>query len=88
METQILIAVIIFTLGYLNASISTDLPGHLQRLGMQKEKEGHIDILKELPSPIEFFEKYVTPGRPAVFKGAAKKMPAFKNWDDEYLRYD
>ncbi|XP_065060405.1 bifunctional peptidase and arginyl-hydroxylase JMJD5-like isoform X2 [Rhopilema esculentum] len=62
------------------------LKGHLERLGLQRTPEGHVDILTELPSPVEFFEKYVTPGRPAVFKGAAKKMPAFKKWDDEYLR--
>ena len=63
-----------------------DLTGNLERLGLQRKSEGHIDILNALPSPVEFFEKYVKPGRPAVFKGAAKPMPAFQNWNDDYLR--
>ena len=58
----------------------------MEKLGMQRKSEGHIEILNELPSPVEFFEKYVKPGKPVVFKDAAKQMPAYKNWNDEYLR--
>lgn len=63
-----------------------NLQGHMERLGLQRKPEGHVEILNELPSPLEFFDKYVSPGKPVVFKGAAKEMPAFKNWNDEYLR--
>ena len=63
-----------------------DLQGHMERLGMQRKSEGHIEVLNGLPNPIEFFEKYIKPGKPVVFKGAAKEMPAFKKWNDEYLR--
>ncbi len=77
---------VLLALLMLNTASCSELAGHLQRLGNQREKEGHIDVLQELPSPLEFFQKYLKPGRPAVFKGAAKHMPAFKNWDDEYLR--
>ena len=67
-------------------SSDAEMRGHMEKLGMQRESQGHIEVLKELPSPVEFFEKYIEPGKPVVFKDAAKKMPAFKNWNDKYLR--
>ena len=70
----------------LGCSSNLDMQGHMEKLGMQRKSEGHIEILNELPSPVEFFEKYVKPGKPVVFKDAAKQMPAYKNWNDEYLR--
>ena len=76
-------------LGFIYLSLRThaDSPkGHLERLGNQGPKQGHIEVLDALPSPVEFFENYIVPGKPVVFKGAAKPMPAFKNWNDEYLK--
>eukprot|EP00794_Sanderia_malayensis_P009650 gene9650-10638_t len=70
----------------LDLALSSDLVGHLEPLGKQRPTEGHIEVLHDLPSPLEFYEKYVKPGKPVVFKDAAKPMPAFKEWTDEYLR--
>ena len=63
-------------------------PGHddLKPLGKQRITEGHIDVTDKLPSPVEFFEKYIDVGKPVVFKGVAKGMPAFQTWKDDYLR--
>merc|ERR1711959_737078 len=58
------------------------------------QHQGHIEIQNELPTPEEFFKQYVKPpksseyanvGKPVLWKGAAKKMPAFNLWTDEYL---
>lgn len=58
------------------------------------DPQGHIETREDLPTPHEFFVKYVRGaggpfhgvGKPVLFKGAAKKMPAFHLWTDEYLR--
>ena len=34
----------------------------------------------------DFFEDYIDNSRPVLFKGLAKKSPAFTLWDDEYLK--
>ena len=59
--------------------------GHLKPLGAHRPPEGDIDSLDAFPDPKTFYEKYVKVGRPVVFKGAAKGIPAFKRWTDEYL---
>lgn len=61
--------------------------GHMQPLGMHRDSEGHVDIFEadQLPSAAEFFNKYVKPRRPALFRNAAKVSPAFTKWTDEYL---
>jgi len=35
--------------------------------------------------PERFFNDYVISGTPVVFKGAARKFPAFSKWSDEYF---
>lgn len=62
-------------------------PGHLQPLGSHQNPEEPITELHEAPSPQYFFENFVKPGKPVLFKAAAKKMPSFSLWTDEYLRY-
>ena len=59
--------------------------GHLKPFGAHRPPEGDIDSLDAFPDPKTFYEKYVKVGRPVVFKGAAKGIPAFKRWTDEYL---
>lgn len=39
----------------------------------------------EVPSPQEFWRKYVKKRRPVVFRGAARNSPAFVKWTDEFL---
>ena len=59
--------------------------GHLKPFGAHRPPEGDIDSLDAFPDPKTFYEKYVKVGRPVVFKSAAKGIPAFKRWTDEYL---
>ena len=60
--------------------------GHLEPLGAQIPPVGEVFTTDEIPSPKDFFEQYVQPGKPVLFKGAATKMPAYNLWTDEYLR--
>ncbi|CAK0816134.1 unnamed protein product [Prorocentrum cordatum] len=56
--------------------------------------QGHVEVRDVLPTPAEFFTEYVRPkdgpfagvGKPVLFRGAAKRMPAYEKWTDEYLR--
>ena len=61
------------------------LPGHLQPLGSQVVPVGDVLTLAQVPSPEEFFNEFVKPGKPVLFKGAAIPTPAFKSWTDDYL---
>lgn len=61
-------------------------PGHLQPLGSQIAPVGDVLTIDVIPSPEGFFENYVKPGKPVLFKGAAAKSPAYELWTDEYLR--
>jgi len=60
-------------------------PGHLKPFGAHRPAEGDVDSLDALPDPKTFFEKYLKIGKPVLFRGAAKKIPAFKLWTDKYL---
>ena len=71
----------------LSSNTNGDLTGHLQPLGSQVPPVGDVLTLAEIPSPQEFFDKFVKPGKPVVFKGAATKTPAYELWTDDYLRY-
>ena len=45
------------------------------------------EVLDEIPSPKEFYEKYVKPEKAVVLKDIAKSWSAFRNFkSDEYLR--
>ncbi|CAE8584532.1 unnamed protein product, partial [Polarella glacialis] len=58
------------------------------------QPQGGIDVLDELPSPVDFYHQYLRNeggpfagiGKPVLFRGAARKMPAFQLWTDEYLK--
>ncbi|XP_041480491.1 uncharacterized protein LOC121427978 [Lytechinus variegatus] len=62
------------------------IPGHLQVLGKHRPPEGHIEILHELPSPREFWEKYARDGVPVLFRGMANNSLGVHRWTDDYLR--
>ncbi|XP_072036429.1 uncharacterized protein [Amphiura filiformis] len=80
--------IIVFPSIHSQSSQSTSaLPtGHLKPLGSHRPPDVEIDELNEVPSPREFYEKYVKHGRAVIFRGAAKESPGFKLWTDEYLR--
>ncbi|XP_078697158.1 uncharacterized protein LOC144925121 [Branchiostoma floridae x Branchiostoma belcheri] len=64
----------------------SELPrGHGEELGRHRDPEGHIPVLHDMPSPLEFWEKYASQRKPVLFKGVAKNFPAFSLWTDEYL---
>lgn len=47
------------------------------------------DIFNDLPMKyyiLDFFEHYITPGRPFLLKSGAKNQAAFKKWTDEYMK--
>jgi hypothetical protein len=71
----------------LSSNTNGDLTGHLQPLGSQVPPVGDVLTLAKIPSPQEFFDQFVKPGKPVVFKGAATKTPAYELWTDDYLRY-
>lgn len=60
-------------------------PGHLEPLGSRQVKK-QIETLTSYPSPTDFFEKYIKPGRPFLLKDGAKDQPAFKLWNDDYMK--
>ena len=41
--------------------------------------------LPRIDSPASFYEEYFLPGRPVVVTGAARSMPAWQRWTDDYL---
>lgn len=87
---------IILALGLFNvSSSSTNLDGltsgvpvgHLKPLGSHRPPEINlVDDLQEMPSPEEFWTKYVLPSKAVVLRGAAKHGKAFTQWTDDYLK--
>jgi len=60
-------------------------PGHLQPLGSHRPQSG-VEIVNDFPEPHDFFKNYVDKSVPLLIQGAAKKSPAFKLWEDDYLK--
>ena len=71
-----------------NSSDSVHVPaGHLKPLGSHRPPETSlVDDLQEMPSPQEFWTKYVRPSKAVVLRGAARQGKAFTQWTDEYLK--
>ena len=64
-----------------------DVPkGHLQPLGSHRPAEGSVETLDFVPSPSEFYDAFVVPSKPVIFKGAGKASRGFYQWTDDYLR--
>jgi len=57
-------------------------PGHDLPLGSNIEPLKVLE-LKYLPNPVEFFDSFVKPSRPVVFRGAAKKFPHFEKFSND-----
>lgn len=60
-------------------------PGHLQPIGNSGPVHP-IDHVDGFLPPKVFIEKYLKKNRPLLMRGAAKASPAFKLWNDAYLR--
>ncbi|XP_013411943.1 jmjC domain-containing protein 5 [Lingula anatina] len=72
--------------GHVAICFAEEIPGHLQYLGSHRPAEGTIGIKDFWPDPATFYNNYIKPGKPLLFKGKAKGIPAFNLWTDEYLR--
>ena len=67
--------------------VSSEVPvGHLLPFGEHRPAEGSIDVEDGLIDPEMFYNQYFKEKKPVLFKGGAKNMPAFKLWNDDYLR--
>lgn len=91
MAVQYLLLSVILSLTLIvsvNSSDSLRVPvGHLKPLGSHRPPETNlVDDLQEMPSPQEFWTKYVRPSKAVVLRGAAKHGRAFTQWTDEYLK--
>ena len=80
--------VCVFYVSLTKSESLSDPPGHLQPLGSHMAPEGQITTVSvdNIPPPEVFFQNHVLPGKPLLFRGAAKQMPAYSLWTDEYLR--
>jgi len=56
----------------------------LQPLGKQSTQRPIAQVDGWL-EPAHFFNNYVVPGVPVLFKGAAKQFPAYEKWTDEFF---
>lgn len=61
--------------------------GHLQPLGSHQQPGSPVKSVEDVPTPEDFFNNYAFPGVPLLFKGAAKRIPAYSKWTDEYMKY-
>lgn len=68
-------------------TVSEYVPGHLKPLGHHRKSLGGVTILKEFPSPTDFYENYIAKSEPFVVKGVLEngQFPAYKLWTDQYL---
>ncbi|XP_065174434.1 uncharacterized protein LOC135804481 [Sycon ciliatum] len=60
--------------------------GHKMKLGSHRPMEGRVETIDYVPHPIDFYEEYSVGSKPVVLKGAARDMPAFKFWTDNYMK--
>ncbi|XP_076305315.1 bifunctional peptidase and arginyl-hydroxylase JMJD5-like isoform X2 [Tachypleus tridentatus] len=62
-------------------------PGHLKPLGFhQPPIPDGVTEMFEFPSPQQFWKEFVQASKPVIFRGVAKKLPAFSLWTDDFLR--
>jgi len=60
--------------------------GHMRPLGWQRETDGPIREIEEMPNTREFYEDYISKNLPVVFREGIKDAPSFTTWeDDTYL---
>eukprot|EP00794_Sanderia_malayensis_P000341 gene341-974_t len=82
----LLVSSIASTLGEVSLSGDPSLfPGHLKPIGTGRP-QGNVAVVDEYPQPDDFFKNYVAKSVPLLIRGAATKSPAFKLWQDDYLK--
>ena len=63
------------------------MKGHLQPFGFHRKSEGDIDNVSGFLDAFEFYQSYVYPQKPVIFRGAAKELSIYALWTDQYLRH-
>ncbi|XP_031563461.1 tRNA wybutosine-synthesizing protein 5-like [Actinia tenebrosa] len=58
--------------------------GHLEPI-FSYGKRHQVEVFEGFPTPKQFFQDFVSPSKPVLFKDAAKRSPAYKLWNDEYF---
>ncbi|XP_063434150.1 uncharacterized protein LOC134715718 [Mytilus trossulus] len=68
-------------------TVCENVHGHLKPLGHHRKSLGGVTILKEFPSPTDFYENYIAKSVPFIVKGVLEngQFPAYKLWTDQYL---
>ena len=85
------LCILIFSLLYLKTPTADEsaeilIPkGHLEPLGSHRAPDA-IEERYDIPTPLEFWSKYVKVSKPVVLRGAAKQSKGYKLWTDDYLR--
>ena len=60
--------------------------GHMMPIGSNSELLD-VEVRDVLPGPTEFYNNYVRPSRPVLFRGLAKRFASFENMkSDAYLK--
>jgi lysine-specific demethylase 8 len=59
---------------------------HADYIGLQSGPQKGIDVVDGFIVPEQFFNKFVIPGKPVLFRGAARTFPAFTKWTDQYFK--
>eukprot|EP00112_Aurelia_sp_Birch-Aquarium-sp1_P001864 Seg1202.12 transcript_id=Seg1202.12/GoldUCD/mRNA.D3Y31 product="Lysine-specific demethylase 8" protein_id=Seg1202.12/GoldUCD/D3Y31 len=62
-----------------------ELLGHLKQYGLQRPPEGPVVEFQQPLTADKFWENFVKPHKPLVYRQAINKSPALKLWTDEYL---
>eukprot|EP00794_Sanderia_malayensis_P019472 gene19472-21395_t len=82
-QTTLTLAAILIS--FVSATIDPKLlPGHLKPFGAHMSPEP-VEESEEIPDAKTFFNEYVLPSKPIVFRGAAKKFKAYSHWTEDYL---
>eukprot|EP00794_Sanderia_malayensis_P019471 gene19471-21394_t len=82
-QTTLTLAAILIS--FVSATVDPKLlPGHLKPFGAHTTPEP-VEETEIIPDAKTFFNEYVLPSRPIVFRGAAKKFKAYSLWNEDYL---
>eukprot|EP00794_Sanderia_malayensis_P019469 gene19469-21392_t len=85
MKGQVTITLAALLISFVSATVDPKLlPGHLKPFGAHTTPEP-VEETEIIPDAKTFFNEYVLPSRPIVFRGAAKKFKAYSLWTEDYL---
>lgn len=68
---------------FVSSSASTNHPGHLKSFGSSGPFDTIDQITDQFPDPIPFFEKYVVPSRPVLFRQVLNHEPHASLWNSD-----